>query len=169
MLNYRGTSHHYNSRSSSSSSTLKFLSKKPSFFTSTLYVLILLFASSILLFLVSTRNILNDGHDYDEKKNLFTQHSQSQSQSRSESQSQSQSLQFVLWELDYWVQISVIAGVARYCVMIPDDQLWNSPFSYGLHSCVKPTSKYKGKSYMHQFLYSFFCYVVWTIVPETQW
>lgn len=26
---------------------------------------------------------------------------------------------------------------------IPDEQLWNPAFSYGLHPCVKPTSKYR--------------------------
>uniref|UniRef100_A0A7N2LXZ0 Uncharacterized protein n=1 Tax=Quercus lobata TaxID=97700 RepID=A0A7N2LXZ0_QUELO len=26
---------------------------------------------------------------------------------------------------------------------IPEEQLWDAPFSYGLQSCIKPTAKYK--------------------------
>ncbi|KAL5555542.1 hypothetical protein UlMin_037778 [Ulmus minor] len=28
-------------------------------------------------------------------------------------------------------------------VQIPDKQLWDAPFSYGLHPCIKPTARYK--------------------------
>ncbi|KAH9669059.1 O-fucosyltransferase 38 [Citrus sinensis] len=48
-------------------------------------------------------------------RTVFTEHSQSQSQSQSELES----------------------------LEIPDEQLWDPPFSYGLHPCVKPTSKYR--------------------------
>ncbi|XP_044470713.1 O-fucosyltransferase 38 isoform X1 [Mangifera indica] len=105
--------YHFNFRSSSSS-ILKFFPKKPSFFTVTLYIVILLFSSSVLIFLFSSRNIVNDDHDFDEQKHIFTQYDQSQSLS----ESQSQPLQIL------------------------QDQLWDSPFSYGLHPCVKPTSRY---------------------------
>ncbi|KAL9462380.1 hypothetical protein AB3S75_000395 [Citrus x aurantiifolia] len=99
----------------SSSSTAIFFSKKPSFLSITLYI-ILLFAFSIFIFLVKTSiNILDVDNGTDGQRTVFTEHSQSQSQSQSELES----------------------------LEIPDEQLWDPPFSYGLHPCVKPTSKYR--------------------------
>lgn len=98
-----------------SSSTANFFSKKPSFLSITLYI-ILLFAFSIFIFLVKTSiNILDVDNGTDGQRTVFTEHSQSQSQSQSELES----------------------------LEIPDEQLWDPPFSYGLHPCVKPTSKYR--------------------------
>jgi len=32
-----------------------------------------------------------------------------------------------------------------FYLQIPDKELWDAPFSFGLHTCVKPTAKYKGQ------------------------
>ncbi|KAK2656273.1 hypothetical protein Ddye_009325 [Dipteronia dyeriana] len=108
MVNHRGGSNH-----------ARGFSRRPSFFTIITLCIILLSASSIFIFLFSTRNISDD--DDDHQKDLLVEHfnSHSQSQSQSNFQSGSQSLP------------------------VPDEQLWDAPFSYGLHPCVKPTSKYK--------------------------
>ncbi|KAK1589468.1 hypothetical protein Q3G72_034398 [Acer saccharum] len=95
-------------------------SRRPSFFTIITLCIILLSSFSIFIFLVSTRNISDDDDDDHQKDRLvehFNSHSQSQSQSNFQSGSQS--------------------------LPVPDEQLWDAPFSYGLHPCVKPTSKYK--------------------------
>ncbi|KAI9164883.1 hypothetical protein LWI28_003941 [Acer negundo] len=92
---------------------------RPSFFTIITLCIILLSSCSIFIFLVSTRNISDDDDDHQKDRLVehFNSHSQSQSQSNFQSGSQS--------------------------LPVPDELLWDAPFSYGLHPCVKPTSKYK--------------------------
>ena len=38
---------------------------------------------------------------------------------------------------------------------IPDGQLWDASLSYGLHPCIKPTAKYKGKESCNVFIYHY--------------
>lgn len=129
--------YHFNFRSSSSS-ILKFFPKKPSFFTVTLYIVILLFSSSVLIFLFSSRNIVNDDHDFDEQKHIFTQYDQSQSLSESQSQPLQvncavlvcgwlifclemcflvEYAEFALWEMDCWVSISISVLAGNFCFL----------------------------------------------------
>ena len=48
-------------------------------------------------------------------------------------------------------------------LQIPEEQLWDAPFSYGLQSCIKPTAKYKGYSYMHD-IFIYFIFFEWKYV-----
>ncbi|KAL3528056.1 hypothetical protein ACH5RR_012712 [Cinchona calisaya] len=94
MVNFRGSSH---SKSSS------IFSRRSSPLSIMLYVFIL-FAFSIFIFILYSKDILED----EEKK----------SPSISEMKPKSEQL--------------------------PDDILWDAPFSYGLRPCVKPSARYKG-------------------------
>lgn len=48
-------------------------------------------------------------------------------------------------------------------LQIPEEELWDAPFSYGLQSCIKPTAKYKGYSYMHD-IFIYFIFFAWKYV-----
>ncbi|XP_062096636.1 O-fucosyltransferase 38 isoform X1 [Humulus lupulus] len=104
MVN-RGSSSHYRT-----SLTGRFLSRKSSRFAIT-FQIFAIFAFSIFVFLVYTRNSLEDEHvqpflnrksqSHQDKKAVLPTHRKS------------------------------------------DEKLWNAPFNYNLHPCIKPTAKYK--------------------------
>ncbi|PON82191.1 O-fucosyltransferase [Trema orientale] len=104
MVN-RGSSHYRNSI------TGRFLSRKSSPFAIT-FQIFCIFAFSIFVFLVYTRNSLED----EPIQPFLSKQSQSHQKKKAD-------------------QLPT--------EHVPDGQLWDAPFSYGLHPCIKPTAKYK--------------------------
>ncbi|RYR33819.1 hypothetical protein Ahy_A10g048467 isoform C [Arachis hypogaea] len=112
--------HSHPSHGSSSLLASRFRARKLCGSAITFYTFFI-FAFSFFLFLFYLRHFVPDEHQHHLPHPHPHPHPHSQSQSRSRSRSPQESSKYQYQE-----------------------QLWDSPFSHALHSCLKPTAKYKG-------------------------
>ncbi|XP_038707761.1 O-fucosyltransferase 38 isoform X2 [Tripterygium wilfordii] len=135
MVSKRGFSHTRNS-----SSIAKILSRKPSPCTNLVYISLLV-ALSVFIFVLYYSDVILES----DQKHFSSQESLSDSLSQYQYQvpdSQSQ-YQYQVPDSQSQYQYQVPDSQSQFQYQVPDEQLWDVSKIYGLHPCVKPTSKYK--------------------------